>query len=193
LEGPEGSRAHADLFYHIECQVCALPAMSGEWFAVEPSTNLRMGWLERAMGGLDRLARRRGRPVVPPHLATGIEGEDAAFFFLRRKGYTVVARRWSSGVTPGDVDLIAWQERLLCFVEVKTRTARDLTPAETAVDRHKRYTLRRLATRYLRQLPGNERPQVRFDIISVYLVPGQQREFVHFENAFGWEEHRERN
>jgi putative endonuclease len=68
-----------------------------------------------------------------------------------------------------------------------------MTPAEAAVDRHKRYTLRRLATQYLRQLPLPERPPVRFDVVSVYLVPGQAREFVHFENAFGWEERGQRD
>ena len=152
--------------------------------------NARAGWLERTLSGLDGIARRRGRARVPDHLATGIEGEDAAFFFLRGKGYILVARRWSSGDRPGDIDLIAWRGPLLCFVEVKTRTARDMTPAEAAVDRHKRYTLRRLATQYLRQLPLPERPPVRFDVISVYLVPGQTREFVHFENAFEWSERR---
>ena len=50
----------------------------------------------------------------------------------------MVARRWSSGDVPGDVDLIAWQGPMLCFIEVKTRTAHDMTPAETAVDAHKR-------------------------------------------------------
>ena len=151
----------------------------------------RAGWMERALAGLDRIAHRRGRVTVPEHLSTGIEGEDAAFFFLRRKGYVVVARRWSCGERPGDVDLIAWDGTILCFVEVKTRTAKDMTPAEVAVDRHKRHTLRSLATQYIRQLPQPERPTVRFDIVSVYLVPGQPREFVHFENAFGWEEQRE--
>jgi len=145
------------------------------------------------MAGLDEIARRRGRDGIPAHLRTGIEGEEAALFFLRRKGYVVVARRWSSGDRPGDVDLIAWQGPMLCFVEVKTRTAQDMTPAEAAVDRLKRYTLRRLATQYLRQLAQRERPPVRFDVISVYLVPGQERQFVHFENAFGWEERRERD
>src|SRR3954471_10890155 len=145
------------------------------------------------MAGLDRIARRRGRATTPDHLVTGIEGEDAALFFLRRKGYVVVARRWSSGDRPGDIDLIAWQGPMLCIVEVKARTAKDMTPAEAAVDRHKRYTLRRLATQYIRQLPLPERPPVRFDVVSVYLVPGQPREFVHFENAFGWEERGERD
>lgn len=149
------------------------------------------GWLERALAGLEGIARRRGRVAMPEHLSTGIKGEDAALFYLRRKGYVVVARRWSSGDRPGDVDLIAWDGPILCFVEVKTRTAKDRTPAEAAVDRHKRNTLRRLATQYIRQLPQPERPQVRFDIVSVYLVPGQPTEFVHFENAFGWEKRRE--
>ncbi len=156
--------------------------------AVEEAKNARAGWLERALAALGGIARRRGRSNVAAHLATGIDGEDAAFFFLRRKGYVVVARRWSSGDRPGDIDLIAWQGPILCFVEVKTRTAQDMTPAEAAVDRHKRYTLRRLAAQYLRQL--SERPSVRFDVISVYMVPGRQREFVHFENTFGWEERR---
>lgn len=151
---------------------------------------LRTSLLERSLDGLDRLAQRRGRSAsLPAHLTTGLAGEDAAFFYLRRKGYTVVARRWSSGDVPGDVDLISWQEPMLCFIEVKTRTAHDMTPAEVAVDSHKRATLRRLARRYTRQLPQATMPSVRFDVISVYLVPGERHEFVHFEAAFGWSEY----
>ncbi len=151
---------------------------------------MRIAWFERAVAGLDWVAHRRGRAEsLPTHLATGISGEDAAFFFLRRKGYTVVARRWSSGDLPGDVDLIAWQGSMLCFIEVKTRTAHDTTPAEVAVDRHKRAVLRRLARRYVRQLPQPTAPPVRFDVVSVYLVPGQEKDLTHFESAFGWSEH----
>ncbi len=155
--------------------------------------HVRASWLERVLIGLDGIARRRGRVSLPEHLATGLAGEEAALFFLRRKGYVVVARRWTSGDRPGDIDLIAWQGPLLCFVEVKTRTAQDMTPAEAAVDGHKRHTLRRLANHYLRQLPLPDRPPVRFDVISVYLLPGRPREFVHFENAFGWEERGDRD
>ena len=150
---------------------------------------MRIGCEERVLAGLAWAARKRGRDeALPAHLVTGIEGETAAFFYLRRKGYIVVARRWSSGDVPGDVDLIAWQGPMLCFVEVKTRTARDASPAEIAVDSHKRNTLRRLARRYLRQLPQESAPPVRFDVLSVYLVPGEEREFQHFEGSFGWSE-----
>jgi putative endonuclease len=150
---------------------------------------MRIGCEERALAGLEWVAQRRGRSeALPAHLATGIDGEDAAFFYLRRKGYTVVARRWSSGDLPGDVDLIAWQGPRLCFIEVKTRTAHDASPAEIAVDSHKRNILRRLTRAYVRQLPQEAAPPVRFDVLSVYLVPGEKKEFQHFEGAFGWSE-----
>jgi putative endonuclease len=74
---------------------------------------------------------------------------------------------------------------------VKTRTARDASPAEIAVDSHKRNTLRRLARQYVRQLPQETAPPVRFDVLSVYLVPGEKKEFQHFEGAFGWSERAE--
>jgi putative endonuclease len=81
---------------------------------------------------------------------------------------------------------------MLCFIEVKARTARDMTPAEAAVDRHKRYVLRRLARAYVRLLPQADPPPIRFDVISVYLMPGREKEIEHFESAFGWSEERER-
>jgi putative endonuclease len=153
---------------------------------------MRVAGLERGLAGLNWVTRRRGpAATLPAHLATGIDGEDAAFFYLRRKGYIVVARRWSSGDLRGDLDLIAWQGPMLCFVEVKTRTARDATPAEVAVDSHKRNLLRRLAHRYVHQLPLQTAPSVRFDILSVYLVPGRKKQFEHFEGAFGWSERRD--
>ena len=44
------------------------------------------------------------------------------------------------------------------------------------------------ARHYVRQLPQETAPPVRFDVISVYLVPGKEKEFVHFEGSFGWSE-----
>lgn len=141
------------------------------------------------MAGLDWIAAHRGRsPEMPAHLLTGIEGENAARAYLQRRGYIVVAHRWSGGNLPGDLDLIAWQGSLLCFFEVKTRTAHDMAPPEAAIDTHKRNVLRRLVRQYVRQLPGTSAPQVRFDVVSVYLLPGAAPEITHFENAFGWNE-----
>jgi len=155
---------------------------------------MRIGCEEGLLASLDWVARRRGVvSILPAHLVTGIDGETAAFFHLRRKGYTVVARRWSSADLPGDIDLIAWQGPMLCFIEVKTRTAHDIAAAEIAVDSHKRNTLRKLARAYVRQLPQEMAPPVRFDVLSVYLVPGHDKEFVQFEGSFGWSEWEKRD
>jgi len=152
--------------------------------------HIRLACQQSLLDTLHALARRRGSLAnLPAHLVTGIEGESAAYFYLRRNGYTVVARRWTAHELPGDLDLIAWYGSLLCFIEVKTRTAHDEIPAEDAVDTEKRATLRCLARKYLRQLPDQSSPPARFDILSVYLIPGRKAEFQHFAGAFGWNEH----
>ena len=54
----------------------------------------------------------------------------------------------------------------LCFVEVKTRTTRDVKPGEAAVDQHKRRLLAAVVREYLRRFPSS--CQWRFDVVSVY-------------------------
>lgn len=151
-------------------------------------TNLRLCALEKCIGVLDRLAERRGsHSSRASHLETGERGEKAAFFFLRRKGFVIVAQRWNDGPLPGDLDLVAWDGDVLCFIEVKTRSSKEVTTASSAVDKDKRRILRKLARQYLRQLPENEtRPQTRFDIVTVYELPGRDREIRLIPGAFGW-------
>ena len=127
----------------------------------------------------------RQRPEEPAHLATGRRGELAAFFYLRRQGYIIVARGWRSSRLRGDIDLIAWDEDTLCFIEVKTRTTRDVATAEAAVDEDKRRTLRRLARNYMRQLPQKD-AAARFDILSIYFEKEKTAEFELFRGAFDW-------
>ena len=151
--------------------------------------NLGVNALERGIAALDWLARRRGRQSsLPAHLRTGERGEEAAFFYLRRNGFVVVAQRWNDGPLPGDLDLVAWQGEVLCFIEVKTRTSVDVATASSAVDKEKRRTLRRLARQYIRQLPEGDRPETRFDIVVVYELPGKAREVRLIPGAFGWSE-----
>jgi putative endonuclease len=143
---------------------------------------------EWGLGRLDRLGNRTRRvPAIAPHLATGLSGERAALFELRRRGVVVVARRWTSAKLRGDIDLIGWDGGKLCFVEVKTRSSRGLMPAESAVDEDKREMLRGLGRAYLRSFPESERKNipVRFDVVSVYAIDGA-KEFEFFEGAFSW-------
>jgi putative endonuclease len=150
-----------------------------------------MGWIESAklnlfealVNACDRVAARRS--VEASHLVTGRRGEQAAYFYLRRRRFVIVARGWRSGIVRGDLDLIAWEGETLCFVEVKTRTTRAVATAEASVDEDKRRNLRRIARHYLRQLPSSDVP-VRFDILSVYFEEGKPAEFDLFRAAFGW-------
>jgi len=140
------------------------------------------------MRRLDALAAgHRLRRGLPEHLATGEQGEREALFYLRKMGYTVVARRWRNAKLWGDIDLIGWEGQWLCFVEVKTRGTRDALSAESAVDREKQDMLRKMARAYLRGFPDKLRAEipVRFDVVSVYLLPTGV-EFELYRGAFGW-------
>jgi putative endonuclease len=143
----------------------------------------------RVMRRMNSLTERlRRRPDTATHLATGERGEREALFHLRKLGYIIVARRWKTAKLWGDVDLIAWDGQSLCFVEVKTRSRRDaISAAESAVDRDKREMLQRMARAYLRRFPEKlrEEIQVRFDVVSVYLLPAGV-EFDLYRAAFGW-------
>jgi putative endonuclease len=145
---------------------------------------LRLRWLEKFVESLDRVAMRR-RPEAS-HLTTGRRGERAAFFYLRRLGFVIAARGWRSARARGDLDLVAWENDILCFIEVKTRTTRAVAPAEAAVDFEKKRMLRKMAHYYLRQLPERDVP-VRFDILSIYFETGKSADFTLFRGAFGWE------
>lgn len=120
---------------------------------------------------LDRFFPTKSKGDTPAHHLTGRRGEEDAYFYLRRRGYVIVARNYRTARLHGEIDLIGWDKDVLCFIEVKTRTTRDVKPAEAAVDREKRRAIRRVARDYLRSLPERQFPQTpqwRFDVVSVY-------------------------
>lgn len=120
---------------------------------------------------------------APAHQITGRRGEEDAYFHLRRLGYIMVARNFRSPRRRGDLDLVGWDNDILCFIEVKTRTTRDVKPAEAAVDYDKQRELSGMAREYLRHLPS-ECPW-RFDVVSVYYDrPNAPAQFELFRNAF---------
>ena len=116
---------------------------------------------------LDWVAERTLAPDdAPAHQRTGWRGEEAAYFYLRRLGYVMVARNFRSPRCRGEIDLVGWEKDVLCFVEVKTRSTREVKPGEAAVDRHKRREVKAVVREYLRSFPPS--CQWRFDVVSVY-------------------------
>jgi putative endonuclease len=142
---------------------------------------------QATLRALDWLAARTLSPEdMPAHQRTGRRGEEDAYFYLRRRGYTIIARNYRSPNHRGDLDLVGWDRDVLCFIEVKTRTRRDLKPAEAAVDRDKQRELALVARDFLRHMPSS--CQWRFDVLAVYAVyyeRGHSRpSFELFQNAF---------
>jgi putative endonuclease len=114
---------------------------------------------QAALLALDWLAAKTLSPEdTPAHLRIGRRGEEDAYFNLRRNGYTMIARNFRSSQHGGELDIVRWDQDVLCFIEVKTRTKPVLKPAEAVVDRDKRSYCRLPTTscaRYLRRASGD--------------------------------------
>jgi putative endonuclease len=136
----------------------------------------------RAIDAVTSILPRKPSASAPEHLRTGRRGEEEAYFYLRRLGYVMVARNYRSPRSRSELDLVGWDGEVLCFIEVKTRTSRDVQPAEAAVDREKQRDLSRVAREFLREARGN--PPFRFDIVSIYFEPEGPPEIELFRDAF---------
>jgi putative endonuclease len=164
-------------------------------------SQLITGALEQISALLRRFRSTKTSPKQA-HLRTGRKGEQLAYYFLRRRGYTMVARNWRTRGRRGEIDLIGWDGSVLCFIEVKTRSSHGLAPAEAAVGPAKQRELRGMAALYLRHFNSQpndsqpnpqrnsytrkRRPPSRFDVVSVYLAAGAEPEIELFKDAFPW-------
>lgn len=94
----------------------------------------------------------------------GHRGEDWAAFWLRLKGYRILARRLKTRA--GEIDLVAAAPfGPVCFIEVKARSlaliaAQSVGPAQQT-------RIARAASLYLASRPHLSRRGCRFDIIAI--------------------------
>lgn len=98
----------------------------------------------------------------------GHGAEAKALWWLRLKGYRLVARRFRSPA--GEIDLIVRRGRLLAFVEVKARE-KAATAAESIGVRQRQRILR-AAEAFLQQRPELAGLAQRFD--AVFVAPGRR-------------------
>lgn len=82
-------------------------------------------------------------------LKSGHRAEAVAAFYLRLKGYRILARRYC--VSGGEIDLIARRRDSIAFVEVKMRP--DLAAALMAIDRTKCRRISRASAHWLAANP----------------------------------------
>ncbi len=121
------------------------------------------------------------RRLRQTHLRLGRRGERTAARLLENTGCEILCRNYRAG--RDEIDLVARENCILCFVEVKTRRYKPgIRPAE-AVDAEKRRHIMRGARRYLREIGSPELP-IRFDIIEVITQGYRIREIRQMKNAF---------
>ena len=113
------------------------------------------------------------------HNDTGKWGEDLAVAYLEKKGYTIVERDWKSGRR--DIDIIALDDDVVVFVEVKTRRNRLFGAPEESVDYHKLQNLQQAISHYVKF--KHIRQEIRFDIISVVGTIGSEPDIQHIQNV----------
>jgi len=101
--------------------------------------------------------------AAPHTRGRGFAGEEAAIPFLEGEGYRIEARNVVT--VAGEIDIVAWEGDVLCFVEVKARSTAEYGRAVEAVDRRKQRRLFRAASVYLLRL--TEEPVCRFDVLGL--------------------------
>jgi putative endonuclease len=110
-------------------------------------------------------------------------GERLAAQHLERLGFAIFDRNHRTRY--GEIDLVAYDDRRLVFVEVKARRSGPGRPLDK-VDFRKQSQVRLMARSWLAETPDRpRRPELRFDAIGV-MVDGSGRlvELEHLEGAF---------
>ena len=114
--------------------------------------------------------------AVPETRRVGEAGEKLAARFLMKNGYRLVLANFKVPVgrnsrgapVSGEIDLIAFDEETLCFVEVKTRSSDEFAAPVAAVDLRKQRQITRTARMYLKIFRIGAIKH-RYDVVSIVL------------------------
>lgn len=116
-------------------------------------------------------------------------GEDLADGFLIKNGYRLVVANFKAPVgrnrlgalVTGEIDLIALDGNVLCFVEVKTRSSDEFASPLAAVDLRKQRQITRTARVY-RKIFRVREMNFRYDVVSIVLVKKSRPKIELFKN-----------
>jgi putative endonuclease len=109
-------------------------------------------------------------------------GEALAAKYLRKQGCKLLKRNYRAR-QGGEADLVLRDRDALVFLEVKTRSERsEIHRPRDAVDWKKRRLIKRASASWRRML--KEEVCYRYDIMEVYLVPGERPELQWIKEAF---------
>lgn len=118
------------------------------------------------------------RPLARRTSELGRRGEQLAAEFLEANGYRIVlanftvpiGRNTRGAAVTGEIDIVAVEDDVLCFVEVKTRSSDEFADPAATVNRRKQRQIIR-ASRVYRRAFGLSEMERRFDVVSIVLSP----------------------
>ncbi len=117
---------------------------------------------------------------MPQQHDLGRLGEQLAKTHLENLGYEILDENWVYG--KAEVDIIAYQNKTIIFVEVKARTGNFFGEPEDFVDKRKQKLLVNAANQYIYLM--QHEGEVRFDIVSVVFDNKQNHQLKHITDAF---------
>lgn len=100
----------------------------------------------------------------------GQDWEDLAARHLARAGYRILERNFRS--KPGEIDFVAKDGAVLCFIEVKGRRGLAFGRPEEAVTPEKQRRILRAAEAWVRRR-GAEPGPLRFDVVAIVGSKGE--------------------
>ena len=111
---------------------------------------------------------------------TGEDGENRATEYLISKGFAIIERNWRT--KGGEVDIIAFKNDILVFVEVKTLPNGTPDMIQRELNNQKRERIIKTSKRFLLNHRQYSNSYVRYDVIVIDM-PGYP-DVYHIENAF---------
>lgn len=119
--------------------------------------------------------------MLAEHLRKGKLAEKLACDRLVKNGYRILEcnRRYQVG----EIDIIARENTVLCFVEVRSRSSQQWGGPLDSIGDRKRKRLLRAARCYLRG-SGADYSEIRFDVVSILWTDNIQAQIEIIRHAF---------
>lgn len=108
-------------------------------------------------------------------------GEKIALHFLEDNKYKVIAKNYR--LFRGEIDIIAYDQKTLVFVEVKTRRSTNYGFPEESVMSSKQQQIRKIAHGFLTK-NNLQDVECRFDVISLSFDEKEEYSIRHIKDAF---------
>ena len=140
------------------------------------------------------------KPLAGKTELIGREGERLAARFLHRNGYALVLSNFKVAIgrnrlgvqVTGEIDLIALDGDILCFIEVKTRSSDDFASPLSAIDLRKQRQITRTARVY-RKIFGLQKMKFRYDAVAIVLMEKKSPKIEVFKGFWSEAKFRKKN